>query len=374
MSYERRLKLLAWASEAGVWIFEDDYDGLLRCDGRHPQALQSLDRTGCVIYSNSLNSILLSSLRLGFLILPPAFVEPAAAALSISQRYQPPIAQATLADFIALGHFDRHVERMRELHTERREALIAAGITELGGLMQFSDSQVGSQVIGWLAAGTSEAEVWRRAAARNIDTVALASLTIDRPMPPGLVFGLGAANARAIRTGIRRLGRVLRVLAWQTEGSRSIQKKVPVRSRSEVSQEAPTPIERRLRPEARSSTITPTRSPQLAPTLSPRYRQAGPGRAEAAPFLRADMSRQRNPVSVFDIRHTRGNRVPGINKWPAPGTLSASGVVVGYVCAPNRELLIPDLNKYMVMVATRCAVYATHTCVAVQPQSRRPVR
>ena len=272
MSYERRLKLLAWASEAGAWIFEDDYDGLLRCDGRHPQALQSLDRTGCVIYSNSLNSMLFSSLRLGFLILPPAFVEPAAAALSISQRYQPTMEQATLADFIALGHFDRHVQRMRELYTERREALIAAGKAELGGLMQLSDSQVGSPVVGWLAPGTSEAEVWRRAAARDIDTVALATLTIGRPMPPGLVFGIGATDTRAIRTGIRRLGRVLRVLAWQTEGSRSIQKKAPLRSGGSASQEAPTPIDRRLRPEGRSSRTSPTRSPKLVPTLSSRYR------------------------------------------------------------------------------------------------------
>ena len=125
MSHERRLKLLDWAAEAGAWIFEDDYDGLLRGDGRHQQALQNLDRTGCVIYSNSLNRMLFSSLRLGFLILPPAFIEPAAAALSITQRYQPTMDQATLTDFIAQGHFDRHMQRMRELYTERREALTA---------------------------------------------------------------------------------------------------------------------------------------------------------------------------------------------------------------------------------------------------------
>lgn len=272
MSHERRLKLLAWAVEAGAWIFEDDYDGLLRCDGSHLQALQTLDRTGCVIYSNSLNSLLFSSLRLGFLVLPPAFIESAAAALSISQRYQPTMEQATLADFITLGHFDRHVQRMRQLYAERREALITAGKAELGGLMRFSDSPIGMHVMGWLPQDTSEAEVWRRAAARGIDTVALASLTLGQPMPPGLVFGIGAADARAIRTGIRRLGRLLRVLTWQTEGSRSIQKKVPVRTESELAKGAPNPAERRLRREPQSSDIVPTRNPQLVPALSRRHR------------------------------------------------------------------------------------------------------
>jgi GntR family transcriptional regulator / MocR family aminotransferase len=272
MSHERRLKLLDWASEAGAWIFEDDYDGLLRGDGRHQPALQSMDRTGCVIYSNSLNRMLFSSLRLGFLILPPAFIEPAAAALSITQRYQPTMDQATLADFITQGHFDRHIQRMREVYTERHEALIAAGRTELDGLMQFADPQVGPQIIGWLAPGMSEAEVWRRTAARAIDTVALTSLTIERPMPPGLIFGIGAADARAIRTAVKRLGRVLRVLAWQTNGASNIQNKVPAGSRDDLAQQTQPTIERRPRPERRSPRTAPTRSPQLVPMPSPRYR------------------------------------------------------------------------------------------------------
>ncbi len=272
MSHERRLGILQWANQAGAWIFEDDYDGLLRGDGRHQQPLLSLDRTGCVLYSNSLNSTLFSSLRLGFLILPPAFIEPAAAALSITQRHRPALDQATLADFITQGHFDHHVQRMREIYTQRHEALIAAGRTELDGLMQFSDSQVGPQIIGWLAPGLNEAEVWRRAAARDIDAVALASLTVERPMPPGLVFGVGAADARAIRTAIRRLGRVLRVLAWQTKGASGIQNKVPVPSRHDLSQPTQPTIKRRPRPERRTSRTAPTRSPQLTPMPSPRYR------------------------------------------------------------------------------------------------------
>lgn len=188
--------------------------------------------------------------------------------------------QATLADFIAQGHFDRHIQRVRELYTERREVLTAGGKAELDGFMQFSDSQVGPQIIGWLAPGISEAEVWRRTTARNIDTVALASLTIERPMPPSLVFGVGAADARAVRTAIRRLRRVLRVLAWQTKGASGIQSKVPVRSRDELPQQTQPTIERRPRPERRGSRTAPTRSPQPVPTPSPR-----------SPRTRASLSR-----------------------------------------------------------------------------------
>ncbi len=270
MSHERRLLLLDWAHQAGAWVFEDDYDGLLRGDGRHQPALQGLDRAGCVIYSTSLNRMLFSSLRLGFLILPPAFIEPAAAALSITQRYQPTMHQATLADFITQGHLDRHLRRMGELYTERQAALIAAGRAELDGLVDFSDPQLGAQVIGWLAAGVSEAELWRRAAARAIDTVALASLTIERSMPPALVFGIGSADVRAIRTAIKRFGRVLRVFAWQTHGAGGIPNKVPVGREDQVPQQTPSPIERRPRSDQRGSGSALTRGPQPAPTATSR--------------------------------------------------------------------------------------------------------
>jgi GntR family transcriptional regulator / MocR family aminotransferase len=261
MSHERRLQLLDWAGGAGAWIFEDDYDGLLRGDGRHQSALKSLDRAGCVIYSNSLNRMLFPSLRLGFLVLPPAFIEPAAAALSITQRYHAATDQATLTDFIAHGHLDRHIQRMRERYAERHEALIAAAGSELGGLLQFSDSQVAPQIVGWLAPDTNEAEAWRRAAARNIDVIALASLTIGRHMPPALVFGIGAGDARAIRTATKRLGRVLRVLAWQTKGASAIQNKVPVENNR--------------------------------------------GRGEAQRQVSDDASRQRNQTGVSDSHHNR---------------------------------------------------------------------
>ncbi|HEY1890705.1 MAG TPA: PLP-dependent aminotransferase family protein [Steroidobacteraceae bacterium] len=270
MSHERRRNLLQWATEAGAWVFEDDHDSLLPAD-RRPQTLHSLDRAGSVIYSNSFNRMLFPSLRLGFLILPPAFIEPAAAALSITQRYQPTAEQAALADFIVQGHFDQHMRRMRELYGDRRQTLIETGRAELGDLMTFSDSAAGRQVVGWLATGLDEAEVCRRAAARQIDAVALASLTLKRSLPPALVFGIGAADGRAIRTAIRRLGRVLRVLAWQTKGARPMQEKVPAPSTDGSWVQTRYPSEQRPRPQPQISG-TPAGSSPLAPALSPRYR------------------------------------------------------------------------------------------------------
>ena len=212
LSLERRLALLRGASEADAWVFEDDYDGQLQFEGRPLAALRTLDCRGGVIYSNSFNKVLFTSLRLGFLVLPPALIEAVRAAKSITGRFDPVLEQAVLADFIAEGHLDQHLRRMRELYTERREALVAAARHELGALLELSDHQGGLQIVGWLAPGIDEAEVAARAAGLGIDSVPLSRLSIERRLPPGLVLGFAGAAVPAIRRAIEGLGRILRDL------------------------------------------------------------------------------------------------------------------------------------------------------------------
>lgn len=219
MSLERRLQLLQWANRAGAWIFEDDYDGCFGFENRRPP-LQSIDRANCVIYSSNLSSVLFPSLRIGFMVLPTMFVEPVAATLSTIQRYRATLDQAVLADFIRQGHLESHARRMREVYSARRAVLIETGRRELDGLMQLDESQDSLQVIGWLAPELSDTEVSRCAAARNVDSVALSELTVARRMPPGLVLGIGRADERAIRAGLNRLGRLLRLLTTRPGAGR----------------------------------------------------------------------------------------------------------------------------------------------------------
>lgn len=213
LSLQRRLTLLQWAQVEGAWIFEDDYDSQLRFDGRPLAALKSLDGEGCVIYSNSFNKMLFTSLRLGFLVVPAQLVTAVAAARSIVDRFPSVPDQATLCDFISGGHMDQHMRRMRELYAARFDALVHSSRRDLDGLMDLSPVPAGLQIVGWLAKGIAEDEACRRAADRGIDSVGLSKLTIDRPMPPALVLGVASADVRAIRRGVKRLGQVLRELS-----------------------------------------------------------------------------------------------------------------------------------------------------------------
>src|SRR5204863_3642283 len=135
MSLARRLSLLEWARERGAFVIEDDYDSEFRYAGRPLAALQGLDRDGRVIYLGTFSKVLFPSLRLGYLIVPPDLSAAFARARAAADRFACTLTQAVVADFIAEGHFARHIRRMRTLYAARQEALVRAVRRELGGVI-----------------------------------------------------------------------------------------------------------------------------------------------------------------------------------------------------------------------------------------------
>lgn len=212
MSLQRRLTLLEWARNVGAWVFEDDYDSQLGFAGRPLAALRSLDRTGCVIYSNSFSKMLFPSLRIGFLIVPRTLVGAAEAARSLLQRFPPALDQAVLAEFIAEGHMEQHMRRMRDLYTTRHQALVRLAQSELVDVLRLAPATAGLQTVGWLADGIPEIEACRRAVAQGITVIPLSHLTLERSLPPGFVIGAAATGIPEIRRGLEQLGAVLRGL------------------------------------------------------------------------------------------------------------------------------------------------------------------
>jgi len=70
LSLERRLRLLDWAAQEGVWVIEDDYLSELQLKGRAAPALASLDRGGRVIHIGTFSKTISPTLRLGFIVAP----------------------------------------------------------------------------------------------------------------------------------------------------------------------------------------------------------------------------------------------------------------------------------------------------------------
>jgi GntR family transcriptional regulator/MocR family aminotransferase len=209
MSLERRMTVLQWASSAGAFVIEDDYDSEFRFTGQPVGALQGLDRNANVIFVGTFNKVLFTSLRLGYIVLPPPLVDIFHARRRQTDFHTLSLDQAVLCDFIVEGHFSRHLRRMRDLYASRLAALIEGGHTYLQGLLKISDIQAGLYTAAFLENGMSSREAEAAATASGIETRALDRFTIRRKDPKGLLLGFAAHDEKAIRQGLVRLAAAL---------------------------------------------------------------------------------------------------------------------------------------------------------------------
>lgn len=214
MTLGRRLELLAWARPAGAWIVEDDYDSEFRYAGRPLAALQGLDEDGRVIYVGSFSKVLFPSLRLGYLVAPPALVEGFTAARSTLDDHAAMTAQPALAAFIAEGHFAAHIRRTRKLYAARQAALLSAAGRHLQGLLDLAPASAGMHLLAGLApklaARMDDRAAAARAAAIGITVAPLSAFHMTSPRRQGLLMGYAGVPEDAIEPAVIRLAAALR--------------------------------------------------------------------------------------------------------------------------------------------------------------------
>ncbi|MFF0266803.1 PLP-dependent aminotransferase family protein [Kribbella sp. NPDC004536] len=198
-SAETRAALVAW----GGLVIEDDYDAEYRYDREPIGALQGLapDR---VAYAGTASKTLAPGLRLGWLILPSALVEPMTQAKLMDDRGSPVFDQLAFADFVARGEFDRHLRRMRPRYRELRDTLVERLAARLPELEPVGVS-AGLHVMAYLPPDVSEEALRAAALARGLGVYGLQPYWVGGDGPAGLVFGYGSLSRKEVVEGIELL-------------------------------------------------------------------------------------------------------------------------------------------------------------------------
>ena len=210
MSLRRRLALLEVARRANAIIFEDDYDSEYRYRGRPLSSLHGLDKHHSVIFAGSFNKVLFPSLRLAYVVVPPALVDVFSRAKHMTTRHHPLLEQEIVADFIEEGHFTRHLRRMRKVYSERLETLLNCSQEYLGGLLVMSAIEAGLQTTAHLENGLLAREVAAAALGRNVDVVPIENYCFSTDeYARTLQIGFAAVDERNIRKGVTTLAQLL---------------------------------------------------------------------------------------------------------------------------------------------------------------------
>jgi GntR family transcriptional regulator/MocR family aminotransferase len=131
MPIERRAALLEAAASKDFIIVEDDYEFEMSFLAPPSPALKAFDRSGRVFYIGSFSKSLFPGLRLGYLVAPAAVIREARALRALMLRHPPGHLQRTAAYFLALGHYDAVLHRMREEY-HRRHIIMDAALRDAG--------------------------------------------------------------------------------------------------------------------------------------------------------------------------------------------------------------------------------------------------
>lgn len=209
MSLERRFALLEAAGAADAWIIEDDYDGEFYY-GDHPiPTLKSIDHADRVFYVGTFSKTLFPALRLGYMLVPSAFVEQLDQLFAAYLPSAPLNQQAIVAGFMDEGHFATHLRRMRRVYTERYQVLKDCADRELRGGLNLKPTDTGLHTIGHLSDELDEGLVADAADKAGITVTPFSRYAIAPLALNGLVLGFSGVSPSDIEAGTKVLADVL---------------------------------------------------------------------------------------------------------------------------------------------------------------------
>ncbi|WP_310551652.1 MocR-like pyridoxine biosynthesis transcription factor PdxR [Paenibacillus glufosinatiresistens] len=206
----RRRRLLEWAAAVDGYIIEDDYDSEFRWSGRPIEPLKALDRHGRVLYIGSFSTSMFPGLRIGYAVLPPALVRPAAMARALPEPVPGGLLeQRALGRFMAQGGYLRHLRRMTRLYGARGLLLRSLLKERLGGVWEAAPGDAGLHVYArWLGSAEAYRRYGEAARRRGVDYADAARYRIT-PGEPAACFAFAHLDEEKLIEGTERLA-----LAW----------------------------------------------------------------------------------------------------------------------------------------------------------------
>ena len=111
----KRYEYLRWAGTGNRYIIEDDFESEFSVSRKPEETLFARSTKDNVIYMNSFSMTISPSFRVGYMVLPKKLTEAFCERLGFLSCTVPSYIQFVLAELIANGDFERHINRVRRI-------------------------------------------------------------------------------------------------------------------------------------------------------------------------------------------------------------------------------------------------------------------
>jgi 2-aminoadipate transaminase len=209
MSLERRHQLVEVAARHGVPIVEDDPYGELRFEGRDLPSLQALDQDGLVIGLGTFSKILAPGLRLAWMVIPEHLYETVLLAKQPADLHTSTIAQMAVWEVCRDGFVDRHIETIKTVYRERRDAMLDALEAHFPPTAHWTKAAGGLFVWAELPKEIDTRELLAEAVRQKVAFVPGQSFFADRSGTNTMRLNFSNVTPERLHQGIERLGRAI---------------------------------------------------------------------------------------------------------------------------------------------------------------------
>ena len=227
LSLERRIKMVELANHYGVPIIEDDPYGQLRYEGEHLPTIAVMDeRTrddcdmcyrGNVIYLSTFSKLLAPGLRVAWIVAPPEVIQKLVQSKQGADLQTATFNQMLVHEIAREGFLDQHIQKLRVLYRERRDAMLTAMDEHFPESVHWTRPQGGLFLWVTLPVGIDATEILPLALEEHVAFVPGASFFANGGGENTMRLNFSNAHPRQIFEGITRLGRVLEVALGEAE-------------------------------------------------------------------------------------------------------------------------------------------------------------
>ncbi len=122
-SASKRYEYIKWAEKGDRFVIESDYGSEFSVSSQPMETLFKLSKSDNVIYLNTFSKTISSSMRIGYMVLPPKLIKTFEEKLGFYSCTVPTFEQYVLTELLNNGDFERHINRVRrrirkELHNK----------------------------------------------------------------------------------------------------------------------------------------------------------------------------------------------------------------------------------------------------------------